>query len=114
MVLSVIILSGCAFATASAAKAQPRSYSYDSVSRYCDDVSRDAADRQFSGHPIVGQAARGATRGFVLGSVFGDDGGKGALVGASLGTVGGLSAQSDDWDDYRRAEYERCMDRNGY
>ncbi|MEL6555657.1 MAG: hypothetical protein AAFQ63_19675 [Cyanobacteria bacterium J06621_11] len=112
--LSSAAASGMALATVEAVKAQPQSSDYESVSSYCDSVSRDIAEREFSGDRIIGRAAEGATGGFVLGSVFGGEGGRGALVGAMLGSLGGLGEESENRDRTRRAEYDRCMSRNGF
>ena len=58
--------------------------------------------------PIIGSTAFGSLAGFGLGSIWAASG-IGAAIGAGVGLIGGMIAQSAANDDAYRATYQDCM-----
>lgn len=91
---------------AAGAPAQARS------SSYCDGYARDYANRTtHAGESVVGSAVTGAIGGAVLGGIFGgkNDVGKGALIGAGVGTTAGAVSSSARWRRNYDYAFDRCM-----
>jgi BA14K-like protein/YmgG-like glycine-zipper protein len=81
-------------------------------SSYCDAYARDYANRTtHSGENVVGSALTGAIGGAVLGGILGgkDDVGKGALIGAGVGTTAGAVSSSGRWRRNYEYAFDRCM-----
>lgn len=81
-------------------------------SSYCDAEARDYADRTTNaGGNVVGSAVAGAIGGAVLGGILGgkDKAGKGALIGAGVGTTAGAVSSSARWRDNYENAFDRCM-----
>src|SRR5262245_20052235 len=81
-------------------------------SSYCDGYARDYANRNTNAAGnVVGSAVTGALGGAVLGGIFGgkNDVGKGALIGAGVGTTAGAVTSSARWRDNYDYAFNRCM-----
>ena len=81
-------------------------------SSYCDAYARDYANRTtHAGENVVGSAVAGAIGGAVLGGILGgkDKAGKGALIGAGVGTTAGAVTSSARWRDNYEIAFDRCM-----
>jgi hypothetical protein len=79
-------------------------------SAYCDAYARDFADRNtHAGENVVGSAVAGAIGGALLGGIISDKPGKGALIGAGVGTAAGAVGSSARWRDNYDYAFHRCM-----
>jgi hypothetical protein len=81
-------------------------------SSYCDAYARDYANRNTNAAGnVVGSAVTGAIGGAVLGGIFGgkNDVGKGALIGAGVGTTAGAVSSSARWRHNYDYAFDRCM-----
>jgi hypothetical protein len=79
---------------------------------YCDAEARRYANAYTNtGGNIVGGAATGAIGGAILGGIFGGNNkvGKGALIGAGVGTAAGAMGSAATWRDNYDHAYYNCM-----
>jgi hypothetical protein len=74
----------------------------------CDVYARNYAQNQRFQGQILGGTAFGSLGGFALGSIWAASG-YGAAIGAGIGLIGGLIAQSADTDQIYRTAYQDCM-----
>jgi BA14K-like protein/YMGG-like Gly-zipper len=76
----------------------------------CDAYARDYADHYTrAGENVVGGAVAGAIGGALLGGIISDKPGKGALIGAGVGTAAGAVNSSARWRDNYDYAFHRCM-----